>query len=204
MKILNAALLLAAGVTCQSFRSTAAVVLTINVSDPSAVTWTATLANSDTTDSIAINFNGGITIENFFPSIEDVTTPLAITGNLTPSGTSTSYDELVSFNYGSGSVVPGRDLSVYNALVGDLDRQVFSTSVPAFTGAATIDFGGYALPSIGTVGNVQVGFQPSHGGTIGSWVAVPEPGGSAAALAVACLLIAARRALRVTSPAHGE
>jgi hypothetical protein len=150
--------------------------LVINVTDPSAVTFTATSENAYGTASIAVNFTGGITLENFFPFNQSITVgdPAVLVGNLTPSGTSTAYNEFVTFNYdaNTGTVESGDDLSVYNVDAPNVDTQDFVSGATAFTGFSTVDLTGYTLPTEGTWGAINIGYKADHGGTIGYWTVV--------------------------------
>lgn len=186
MKIAHkTALLTAALVTCGSLvnEANAGVVFQIDVSNPSAVTITATTAVSESDSSLNIGTEG-ITIENFLTS-STIAFPLntAFTGDLSPSGTAVAYNFFGTFEYedNDGAFKAGNDLSVYSGTAGTQD---FSTSTTAFTGVATFDFSSAstALPSVGTTGNVISGFlmtggPAGHGNVVGQWtvVSVPEP-----------------------------
>ncbi len=196
MKKLEVLSLVAATLSLGTIKSHAAVVIQVDVSNPAAVTWTSTSANSAIDNGgNPISFDGGITMENFFTATEDITTAIPVVGDLSPSGTTTAYDSLVTFSYGSPAIVAGDDLSVFNSTASSSDVQEFSQSVRAFTGSSAIDFSGRALPSPGMSGNVNAGFAPFNGGTIGTWVVVPEPSTWAVAIGAGCVLFAAGRRL---------
>lgn len=166
-----------------------AVLITINDSNPSAVTFTATGSAPGVADS-AHTFADGIGLANFFtttpglfglPSITAASTSLT-TGVVAPvvSGSSHLYDSAQSASFSASTI---GDLSVYT---GSGDDQNFATGTSAFTGSATFDFAAstfYApgdLPAVGTTGGVYAGtgesFQPSAV-QIGTYqvAAVPEP-----------------------------
>lgn len=158
--------------------ASAAVVVTIDITNPAAVVITAVSNNSAINGSLMVNFNGGISFLSFFTADESIAEadPLGIAGDWTGAGTPTSYNQMVTFDYGNSAVVPGVDLSIYNSVVSNSDDQNFLTSVLAFTGSSTVDFSSFTnLPVYGTTGNVNLGYQNSHGGTIGQWQVIPEP-----------------------------
>lgn len=170
-------LLLGASALCiSSGISSAALVLTIDISNPSSTIITAVANNSQITGDLAVDFSGGISFVAFFSANEDITVDdaLQITGNWTARGTTSAYSEMVTFNYGNFQVVSGRDLSIYN-LTGTDDQNFLTTAAP-FTGSSTVDFSPFVnLPAAGTTGNVYSGYQSSQGGVIGQWVVIPEP-----------------------------
>ena len=181
-----------------SHAGSAAVVLTIDISNPAAVVITGLPANSAITGNLAVNFSGGISFLEFFTANESITagSPAVISGTWRAAGTGTSYNETVTFAYGNPDVVPGVDLSIYNVDVGFADDQNFVAGTQAFFGSSTVDFSALTnLPAIGTTGDVNLGYQASHGGTIGQWQVVPEPASSGlAALGAAAVLLRRRRA----------
>lgn len=157
----------------------ASVVLLINVSNPAHVTFNAVANNSANNGHIRADYDGGIALDNFFTSNQSIllANPLAITGNLTSIGTSRSFNEAVTFNYGNGTPVPGRDVSLYYNTTDTAAYQEFSTSAPPFTGSSWADLSAFAagLPAHGATGSVLMSY--SGGTTIGEWqvTAVPEP-----------------------------
>ncbi len=161
----------------------AAVVLVVDVSDPSAVTFTAQDAASDVSSSLNRSFEG-LTIENFFTASITVSAnpPRPIAGDLTPSlGIQTNpYVGTGTFDYGnSTNFGPGNDLSVFADNTVENSQQ-FTAGQRAFNGQAIIDFSTEAavLPSVGSTGDVITGFDPSNTGeglVIGQWTVVPEP-----------------------------
>lgn len=166
--------------------------LVIDVTNPSAVTFTATVENGYGNGSALVNFSGGITIENFFSTDQDATDGLAISGDWTARGTTTAYDQLVTFHYGSPDVVLGDDLSIYVNNLQNTQLQSFITGASLFTGTSTVDFTDYALPEAGSWGAIYIGYQPDQGGLIGYWTVVtsqiPEPSTGAALAGVGALV----------------
>lgn len=158
----------------------AAVVLTINVQDPSHVTFTAVANNSAITASQATDFSRGISLLGFFTSTQTITTsPLAISGNWIGRNATLAYNEAVTYVYsaGNGDVVPGKDLSIYYNVSGQGGTQSFVTTAAPFTGISSANMTAFAsgLPLAGTTGSLIVGWNPGHGGEIGQWSVVPEP-----------------------------
>ncbi|MCW1885467.1 PEP-CTERM sorting domain-containing protein [Luteolibacter flavescens] len=158
--------------------ASAAVVVTIDISSPGAVVITTVGAGSSSTGDLTVNFAGGISFLGFFTDNELITAeePALISGNWRASGTSTSYNEMVTFEYGSPDVVPGVDLSIYNLGAVLSDDQNFVLGQQAFFGSSVVDFSSLThLPAVGTTGNVMLGYRSSHGGVIGQWEVIPEP-----------------------------
>lgn len=142
--------------------------LTINVSDPYAVTITAT-GNFASVGATDISSDSGVTLLSFFrSSLSAYSIPFS--GNLAANGMSGFYDNATLDNY-SGSNI---DLNLYSAT---RSSQNFTTSDPAFTGSATLDLHvyNYSLPTIGTTGNILDGSTGGYNGVIGVYQVVPEP-----------------------------
>lgn len=183
--------LVAVGVSAQ-----AAVVLTIDISNPAAVVITAVANNSQSAGTASVNFFGGISFRNFFSADQSIAeaTPLAITGSWTAVGTTSSYNQMVTFDYGNPSVLPGVDLSIYNSIAPNEDTQKFVTTAAPFTGSSIVNFSGFTfLPTVGTTGDVNIGYQPSFGGVIGQWQVIPEPSTAMLGAIGALALIRRRR-----------
>jgi hypothetical protein len=152
----------------------AQILLTINDSDPSAVTITATgsFAGTGASDS----FSNGIDLLGFFTSsvgfdMFNVTSVLT-TGNLSPGAFyDTAYGDNLSFQ--------NVDLSLYSS--NQTATETFATGTPAFIGSMTLDLSGVGLPSVGTSGNIVTGYSMTapDNTTIGQWqvlaVSTPEP-----------------------------
>lgn len=153
-----------------------AVVLTIDISNPTVTVFTAVANNSQSNDTVLVDYGGGIAIRDFFVGNESITVanPVVFTGNWTARGTTSSYNETVTFTYGNANPVPARDLSVYYNVLNAANNQVFVTSAAPFTGSSTADFSDYAnLPAVGATGDVFSDYQ--NGVVLGQWVVIPEP-----------------------------
>jgi hypothetical protein len=176
--------------------SQAATVITINIANPAAVVITGMAHNSLITKDLTVNFLGGISLRSFFTANESITeaNPLSITGNWTASGTTASYSEMVTFAFDNPTVVPGVDLSIYNAAAPNTDDQNFTTSSAPFTGSSIVNMSAFThLPAVGATGNVNSGFLTSQGGVIGTWVVIPEPSTALLGLMGAFSLLRRRR-----------
>ncbi len=165
----------------------AEVLLEIDVSNPSAVVFTATDAFSAQNHNSATTYDG-ISILNFFTSnsafidYNDQAVPgdwAFVSSDLSPSGTADLYDSIGTFNIEvSTSWAAGNDLCINGYQ--KYSTQVFSTSQTAFTGSAVKDMaGGFQdnsayLPAVGTMGDIIVGYEQSNP-VIGQWQIVPEP-----------------------------
>ena len=177
----GAAVLLLASVSAAK----AQILLTIDVSNPNAVTITATGSNADF--STATSVNNGVDLLGLFTSntgtFESSTVSASSLTSANLSGNSADYyDSAVVDDYSPSDV----DLTLYSS--GSSDTQVFTVGTTAFTGSLTVDLSGLAsfLPSSGT-GEIVAGFSDGHPGTIatntpiGEWqvvsstVAAPEP-----------------------------
>lgn len=177
---------------CLSSWSSAAVVLTIDISNPNAVVVTAVANNSQSAGELEVDFNGGVSLRNFFTATVDLTEGVAVTGNWTGRGTIRSYNELVSFAYGSADVVPGVDLSIYYNVTDAIERQKFVTTAPPFTGTSTFSLAGIAnLPALGSTGDIHIGYNGSNN-VLGQYLVIPEPA-TLGLLAFSGLLLGRRR-----------
>ena len=161
------------------------ILLTINDSNPSAVTITATGVNS------AVNFdstvNEGVDLLSFF-SVDEAGMDVGqdSTGNLQGGGSEISYNAVYSDNDSSAGGA-NFDLKLYvdDTSPGSGTLENFSTTQAAFTGSWTFDLSSFgvdpsALPAAGTDGEILSGNSLSSvpGEVIGDWQvvsSVPEP-----------------------------
>ena len=189
-----------------SLSARAAVILEVDVSDASAVTFTATVANSAVDSSLNYSLKG-ITIVDFFTSNVNYGVNTTISGSLAPTLSSPSdgfYDYFGSYDWdgNTGSFGPSTDFNMYAGGAAGPGSQEFSTSFQAFTGVATFDFSANSgfLPTAGASGNIYTGYlktggDPTEGLIIGTWQVVPEPSSYALYLgifSVACLVFRRR------------
>lgn len=148
----------------------AEIVISIDISNPSAVVITATSNNYTGTAITGGSVTGqGIILSGFFGSatgvgnaeVSALGTPTFFPASL-PTGT---YDRLLQVAGGS------EDANVFE-LLPPYDTQTFATNAAPFRGTMTADlsnnFG--TLPGIGESGSVTVG-----GTMVGTWSVVPEP-----------------------------
>ncbi len=167
------ALVLAGGLFAASFPAAAqSILININQANLSAVTFTATTANS-AANSTVLNLYG-VDLISYFTTAPAVAAA-SVTGNLTPSGATVPYTTWIPDNFlGAGKYV---DLNLYNT--SNPQNQVFSTSVQAFTNTATINLSSLLadLPATGASGNIYSGniHSPGQNWLIGKWTVVPEP-----------------------------
>ncbi len=166
-----------------------AVLIEVDVTNPAAVTLTATGNASQVNDSSATLYDGVTLVQFFtvpFPGYQD----FALSGNLTaPSGHGLSYNHSVDDDYPLALT----GLNLFYSGTYQTDVQSFSTAAPAFTGVAVASLSAFVarLPAAGASGNIIAGY--NYGGSeavLGQWAVVPEPsmlvlGGIGAA---ACLL----------------
>ena len=168
-----------------AYANTSPVLLTINDSNPSAVTITATDLNP-IVDATGNTANDGVDLLQFFSADEFGNLfGQDLTGTLTASGVSVPFNDVNVDDYSAGGGTPYVDLELYvdTGSPGATDTETFSTGSSAFTGTWTIDFSslgidGSALPAAGSGGNILSGNFGNPGAVIGSWEvasAVPEP-----------------------------
>lgn len=160
---------LAAGVTALSTTGYAQVVLQIDVSNTSAVTFTALSTHASGTDGATLT-GDGVDLLTFFTGL-GYTSGTFRSGNLTANGATGAYSNADADNY-SGEFT---DLNLYTYL--GSEAQNFHPGAAPFTGASTLDLTSAAgtLPTPGTTGNIISGW--SGGGNnvvIGQWQVVPE------------------------------
>lgn len=180
--------------TLGALSAQAAVLLQIDIRDPNAVIFTATgaYAGNDNSD---FTVNDGITLVEFFTGSPLVESPTAdsllgilAANTLTAAGTTSAYNQWMADNssnpeleldlnlYG-GIGEDGSPIGTLNAVIA-IDYQLFSTSAPAFSGAATFDLSTRLqyLPAAGASGQISPGYSESGtGASIGQWLVIPEP-----------------------------
>ena len=167
--------------------SQAAVLITVDVSNPFAVTFTAT--GNFPLISGNVPSGNGVTLFNFYTA--DTSTDVSISGTLKANGMSQPYGNAAGWDFWNGDYI-GPDLNIYR--LPDI-TQDFQTGAAAFTGASSGDFSALSaiLPSIGSSGNISIGFSPPSQ-IIGTYEVVPEPSTALlAALGVGALFLARRR-----------
>ncbi len=178
--LLGMAFILGMGVG-KSFAASPSVLLTIDDSNPSAVTITATGENSAANDT-GHSANDGVDLLSFFNQ-NDFTAGNVVTSTLQGGNLTLSYNFNTGDNYSTGvNVGDLLDLNLYNTdFPASSDSETFSTTQPAFTGSLTLDLSSLdpsALPAAGTTGDIIAGYGANPGAVIGSWQVetIPEPG----------------------------
>ena len=194
LSYLFAALLLSASVARSD------VVLTVDISDISAVKFTATPSFSQTANS-TIRGQDGVTLVNFFTG--SATQPISITG--TSSLSMQGQGSTIAYDSASGSSL-GSPVNTFLGLNfrnnGNEDFQVFSLNSPVFSGYTTLNLTGNAgvIPTSGFVGNIFGGNSNTANPLIGQFAVIPEPATTGLLVGLGGLLLVAglrfRRARR--------
>ncbi|HXS68654.1 MAG TPA: PEP-CTERM sorting domain-containing protein [Candidatus Polarisedimenticolia bacterium] len=164
----------------KNLANTPTFLLTINVSNPSAVTIAATGANS-IADDTGRTAGDGVDLLDFFSQNEPISGPVS-GSSLQGGGSTLSYNQAVGDNDSTLSGSRERlDLNIFYQ--GGFDPETFSTTAPAFTGSLTLDLSSMgvnvsALPAAGSQGDIIAGWSGNRGSVIGQWqvAPVPEPG----------------------------
>ncbi|MBN8711699.1 MAG: hypothetical protein BGO12_18325 [Verrucomicrobia bacterium 61-8] len=179
------------------------ILVTIDITNPAAVVFTATGA-APSADGPNVPGINGIDFLQFF------ITPISgfALGDVTPSTFATYLDSNYPYlNWNTDSYSgPNVDLNFYSQ---DGSSQHFNTTDPAFVGTATVNFTSYAsyLPSAGATGQITDGNSGNASGpsrpltVLGTYQVVPEPS-TWALLALglaACLTLLRRRGKRALS-----
>jgi len=183
---LLAGLCLAAALTATS---SAAVVLTIDITNLSATTITATGANAQNNDIEETYLNEGFLMLGFFSSEPGPTIPDSFdVSNLYSPGGNFAFTLLFL------AAVSGSQEVDLNIAGSGFSYNDFSTSEAAFTGSATVDFSGLAAYLVpGSTGNILAGDFRYNTVVIGQWQIIPEPNAVALAFAPAALGLLRRR-----------
>lgn len=149
----------------------ASVVMTIDPTDLDAVKFTATGNLSAIDDSSSTSYLG-VTLIGVFATPYFTGTRYATSSDLLSSGVSNCILDvaLTADNFGN---MTQKDINLYSD--SEFETQIFSTSVPAFTGEAVFSLPG-AVFTPGSTGDIIVGDTDGGSGlTIGQWQVIPEP-----------------------------
>lgn len=186
LRRLLAGLCLAAALTTTS---SAAVVLTIDITNLSATTITATGANAQNNDIDETYLNEGFLMLGFFSSEPGPTIPDSFDfSNLYSPGGNFAFTSLFL------AAVSGSQEVDLNIAGSGFSSNDFSTSEAAFTGSATVDFSGLAAYLVpGSTGNILAGDMFYNTVVIGQWQIIPEPNAVALTLVPAALGLLRRR-----------
>lgn len=168
----------------------AAVLLSVDITDLSAVTITATGAAPDYATSAYTTYDG-VALLGFFggAGLINYSTFPVTSGNLTPSGAAAAFDssdvQTISANLA--------DLGLYRN--SGAEQELFAFGTPAFTGTLTLNLSSFTRSdfTLGTF-NLAAGYQNSGTTQIGQYTVIPEPATYALLLGgVALVLVAVRR-----------
>ncbi|MEM9081066.1 MAG: PEP-CTERM sorting domain-containing protein [Verrucomicrobiota bacterium] len=181
--------IVAVGIATQA---SAAVLLTIDPSNPSAVTFAATSNAAEVDEVFSTSTLGGITLVNILaapnPAAFD---PRSSSGASSLLSDGMSIDRLESITSNDGNT-NATSLTLWDNTSNNGEGMDFSTSSPAFSGSAAFDLS-EATFTIGSTGNIISGDTVSGSGSIiGQWRVVPEPS-SSLLLALAGLLALRRK-----------
>lgn len=173
-------------------RASAAVILTIDISNPAQTVLTATGAFAQNDDVDDTSLNEGFTLLGIFNSAASSGPDFFDTSTLFSPGGNFAYTNLFVVT------MSGDDLDL-NIAGSGFSTQDFSVTAPAFTGAATADFTDW-LPFLtpGATGNILAGDPTYSTVIIGQYAVIPEPGTVALLIAGGCLFagLFRRRSLR--------
>lgn len=178
-----------------------AFLLTIDVTDPSAVEFRATGAHPlvDPDEVIMID---GFTLENFFAGVVNIGGGAGnFGGTLSPSGSSGFYNEMATFDYDAdnGVLGPADDLAIFRLTGPERnDDQGWATTEPAFSGIGVANLAGLRslVPEVGRTGTLWSGFlktYPAHAENLGQWRVVPSPSAALAFPVLGCFAAWRRR-----------
>jgi hypothetical protein len=165
------------------------VVLNVDITDISAVTFSATGAPSAVNDSSSSSLDGASLLNLFTVAYAD--NQSASSGSLFGSSSDALDTDLTPFQS-----LTGFDLNLY-ALSGTGAIQNFSTVSPAFSGSTTFDLSGSSI-LLGSTGDVIAGDTLNgSGAVIGQWQAIPEPASIGLLGLVSCGIFFTRRIFAV-------
>ncbi|MCF3649277.1 PEP-CTERM sorting domain-containing protein [Synoicihabitans lomoniglobus] len=166
--------ILVATLVCAPTWLGAQVLLVVNISDPNAVTITATGNAPSANFTPAANHNFPVRLLNFFTEGQSLMNFALHSNTLQSFGSDHNFDQVFS-----GRALPGNQTLVLNARPNS--QETFSTSNAAFTGTATVDLSSVAgsIVSHGSSGDIYAsdGTTTTFIGTysVTSVSAVPEP-----------------------------
>ena len=148
-----------------------AVVITVDISDISAVTFTASTENASA--ELGLNSVGGISLIDFLPGNSNTADGAVGSGSLdiliSEGGGSRIGLDRYYINNGDGYT--SEDLTFYS---NTNEETIVSTTEQALSGSLTLNLTGFTLPSIGSTGQVGLGARSQELG-FGEYQIVPEP-----------------------------
>ncbi|WP_367872911.1 PEP-CTERM sorting domain-containing protein [Luteolibacter sp. Populi] len=169
-------------------KSSAAVVLIIDITNLSQVKFTATSAFAQNAEADT-DMLDGIVLVDIFSKNPGSNTPEEVTSsNLRSPGASVSFREFYDGGYAGGTLnlnFAGTNLSTHE----------FSPTEAAFTGSAVADFSGAVAGSLiaGTSGDIWAGSALDGRVVIGQFQIIPEPGSAMLGLAGIGMMVLRRR-----------
>lgn len=147
-----------------------AVILTIDISNPAAATFSATGAFAQNDDIGDTFLNDGFTLLNFFSSSANDSPQYFDTSNLRSPGGNFAYTTLFAV-----SLLGANDLDL-NIAGSGFSTQDFSITEPAFFNSATADLSDWlTLMQAGRTGDIIAGDPTYNTVIIGQYDVVPEP-----------------------------
>jgi hypothetical protein len=175
---------------CAIASARAAVILTIDVTDPEKVLFTATGAHAQNND-VETSVGQGFTLLGFFNQEVDYDYTSFDRSNLKSPGASFAYGDLFVASI-SGD---GRDLNIAGS---GFVSQDFSATEAAFTGSARIDLSAWmSTLTPGTTGDILAGDAFYNTVVIGQYQIIPEPGTISLLIGAGLLLAVGLRMGRV-------
>lgn len=170
-------LILTAAVSLLASNARADILVTIDITNPAAVVFTATSAAPQSSGP-NVPGTSGIDFLHFF-AIEISGFALGLVSQSTFATYLDSSYPYLNWNTDNYSV-DNVDLQFYSQKT---SSQHFSTSDPAFVGTGTVDFSAYAayLPTVGATGQITDGYSGNASGdsrpltVLGTYQVVPEP-----------------------------